>query len=207
MRERWQQLCARIGRGDPHGSLWFALESLYRNPPRAYHDLSHVGACLALLDEFRSLAVDPDSVEFALFMHDSVYVPGSPDNELRSAHIAEAFLSWLRASPPRIETTAHLIRVTDHRSATRGPDEDLIVDLDMAILGSPEPAYDAYAGAIRREFAQVPEPEFIAGRTRFLESVRTRPAIFRTARVRDQLDARARVNIARELARLARDAD
>lgn len=207
MRERWSQLCSRIGRGDALGSLWFALDALYRHPPRAYHNLAHVGACLALLDELRPPPEAPDAVEFALFLHDSVYEPGAADNESRSAQVAEAFMSWLNAPASSIDAVTRLIRVTDHRTATQGKDDDLIVDVDMAILGSPAREYDAYAAAIRSEFAHVPLSQFNAGRRRFLQSVRDRPAIFRTERFRQRFEASARANIDRELSRLSRAGD
>jgi predicted metal-dependent HD superfamily phosphohydrolase len=203
MRERWSQLCSRIGRGDALGALWFALDALYRHPPRAYHNLAHVGACLALLDELRPPMETPDAVEFALFLHDSVYEPGSADNEKRSAQVAEAFMSWLRVPAAGIETVTRLIRVTDHRTATHGPDDNLVVDVDMAILGSPAHEYDAYAAAVRAEFAHVPLPQFNAGRAGFLQAVRDRPAIFRTERFRRRFEGPARANIDREFARLS----
>src|SRR5678816_399728 len=87
MRERWMVLCARIGRGDAD-TLFALLESQYTHPPRAYHSLQHVSACLSMLDGCRGLALHADELEFALWLHDCVYIPQRKDNEERSAAVA-----------------------------------------------------------------------------------------------------------------------
>ncbi len=203
MRDRWLQLCARLGRGDADDSLWFCLESLYRHPARAYHTLDHVGACLTLLDEFHTQAASPDDVEFAIFLHDCVYVPGRADNETRSARISEAFLTALGAGATRVRVGGDLVRITDHATPPATPDQALIVDLDMAVLGSGGDVYEAYAHGIRREYGHVPDDQFRSGRGEFLRAILRRPVIFRTNAVRARFEVSARANIERELARLS----
>ncbi len=199
MRDRWIALCRRIGGGGDAEALFILLEGLYANPPRAYHNLGHIAACLGVLDRHRGLATDPDSVEFALWLHDCVYEPMRKDNEERSARTAALFARELHAPAGFADALASLIDATRHTGAALACDAALVADIDMSILASPAAEYDAYAGAIRREYALVPDAEYRAGRAAFLQGLLGGRAIFHTAMLKSMSEAAARENIAREL--------
>lgn len=73
----------------------------------------------------------------------------------------------------------------------------------MAIVGAAPDAFDRYDAAIRREYAAVPADAYRAGRRAFLASVLARPRIFFSALLHDRLDAAARANLARAIARVS----
>jgi len=89
------------------------------------------------------------------------------------------------------------------RHATAAPasaDEALLVDIDLAILGADAARFAQYQAQIRREYAHVAEPEFRDGRSAVLAGLLARDPIYRTPRLRDELEARARTNLALAIA-------
>jgi predicted metal-dependent HD superfamily phosphohydrolase len=69
-------------------------------------------------------------------------------------------------------------------------------------LGAEPARYDAYAAAIRREFAHVPDREYRVGRSRVLSQFAARAVIYPDAGFAAIYHRRARENLARELASL-----
>jgi predicted metal-dependent HD superfamily phosphohydrolase len=202
MRDRWTQLCRRLGAAGDPDLLFELLSALYSHPPRAYHNLGHISACLAAHDDVRDAAADADAVEFALWLHDAVYFPGRPDNETRSADVADMCLIHLRAEPRRVAPVRGLILATRHTGAPLQGDAALVADIDMSILAAPPEAYARYATAIRAEYADLDDDAFHAGRAAFLRKLLARPALFYSDLLHQRLEDRGRRNVADEVARL-----
>jgi predicted metal-dependent HD superfamily phosphohydrolase len=96
-----------------------------------------------------------------------------------------------------------LIRATrTHHADTDDADASVLLDADLCILGADEAVYDAYARAIRQEYAWVPDDEFRQGRTRVLQGFLQREQLFRLERMRRQYEERAKQNLMREIASL-----
>ena len=57
----------------------------------------------------------------------------------------------------------------------------VLLDADLAILGSSPTTYDAYVAAVRAEYADVGDDEWRAGRTGVLEGFGNREILFVTA--------------------------
>jgi len=86
------------------------------------------------------------------------------------------------------------------------PDDRLgaiLISIDLSILGAAPARYDAYAAAIRKEFAHVPDGDYRAGRARVLSQFAARPVIFPDPIFAARYDRLARDNLARELASLS----
>ncbi|MDQ2686612.1 MAG: hypothetical protein M3Y28_01965, partial [Armatimonadota bacterium] len=77
----------------------------------------------------------------------------------------------------------------------------LLLDADLAILGAPETDYNAYAQAIRREYAWVPDVHYRQGRRRVLETFLQRPRLYLTPSF-EPLEEQARANLRHERERL-----
>ena len=183
------------------------LAAFYRASDRHYHDLSHIEAMLALAGEHADLIADPGAVEAAIWFHDAILDTRAGDNEARSARLAETWLEG-RAEPRRIGSVAAMIEATASHAVPPAASPALhgdiaaLLDFDLAILGAPPPAFDAYEAAVRREYDWVADDAWKAGRAAVLQRFLDRPFIYATARFRDLLEAPARSNIARSLARL-----
>jgi predicted metal-dependent HD superfamily phosphohydrolase len=197
---RWADLLARCAvapaRAEAQRS---ALVAAYGEPHRVHHRLEHVAHLLA---ELETVPVSEPAVAWAAWFHDAVYVPGRPDNEARSAARAREALGALGLAhlAPRVE--ALVLATRDHRADPADAAAALFVDADLAILGAAPDAYRAYAEAVRAEFRAVPRWLFDRGRRRFLAAQLARPAVFLTPHFRVRHEARARENLAAELARL-----
>ena len=186
-------------------ALKAALGARYATAGRHYHGIAHVEALLALARTCR--LCDPRAVEAAIWFHDAIYDSRRGDNERRSADLAREMLAG-RIDARRLERIATMIEATaaheppvfDDERASR--DAALFLDMDLSILGSDPQAFDAYEDAVRREYGWVGEDDWKAGRGAVMKTFLARPRIFHTEEFR-RLEAPARENIARSLARLA----
>ncbi|WP_419696912.1 hypothetical protein ACN2CC_16785 [Mesorhizobium muleiense] len=180
------------------------LSALYEAEGRHYHNLGHIEAMLALANDYKASLHDPTAVEAAIWFHDAIYDSRAKDNEARSAVLAEKKLAG-RTDTQRLgritamisATATHELLQFDDENAAR--DAALFLDMDLAILGAPPDAFDAYEQAVRREYGWVEEPMWRAGRSAVLKSFLARPHIFHTEEFRQRFEAQARQNMARSL--------
>ncbi|MBI2482412.1 MAG: hypothetical protein HYV76_02540 [Candidatus Vogelbacteria bacterium] len=100
------------------------------------------------------------------------------------------------------QSVANFITATKHTSAPTNPDVQLLVDVDLSILGQSEDKFDEYERQVRKEYEWVAENAFVAGRSAILKSFLDRPTIYSTQFFRNKYEAQTRRNIARSLARL-----
>lgn len=192
---RWKSAWRALGAA-PNDTLHAELLARYAEPHRAYHTQQHLAECLALLDEVRGLAERPSEIEIALWFHDAVYDVHRHDNEAVSASWASTALLDAGAPVDVAERVAALVLATRHSVAPATPDEQLLVDIDLAILGAASARFAEYEAQIRREYAFVPRPVFDDKRGAILAGFLARPALYATAALRDRFEAAARRNLA-----------
>lgn len=200
-RQSWSRAWGGIGTATDGGPLHGALLAAYREPQRKYHTLQHLGECLGLFEAHRSLASAPAEVELGLWFHDAVYEVKASDNEVRSAEWARDEVIAGGAAMAVAERMRSLVLVTRHTGVPATPDEQLLVDIDLAILGASEPRFAEYERQIREEYAYVPEALFRARRGSILRSFLDRERIFGTPHFHAELEARARANLTLAIAR------
>jgi predicted metal-dependent HD superfamily phosphohydrolase len=187
------------------------LRARYAEPHRAYHDQTHVDALLALLAEVRGGLHDAAAIELAIWYHDAIYDPARTDNETRSAVLLRTDLASL-ADPLLLARAETLVLATATHTLPTDADPELasdcatFLDMDLSILGAPEPAFRRYDAAIRREYAAVPDADYRAGRSRVLRGLLARPRLYLTGHFQARFDAPARCNLAAALAALSSDA-
>ncbi len=212
LQERFSRLCIRLGHPD-EADPWFAiLDALHAHPARGYHNLVHIGECLAELDACRSLAIDPDLVEVAIWTHDCIYVPGSKDNETRSAEIGMRLATVLEPLPPHVsstikwsaDTVRQLIMATLHAPEPLQGDAALIADIDLSGLALPWDKFAMKSSLIREEFSFVPDDAYRQGRSAFLRGMLAREKIFRLPWFVERYEAAARENLAKSIEMLSR---
>ena len=171
----------------------------YSEPHRHYHTTKHLLQVLTMIDK---LADDHDLflVRLAAWYHDAVYAiqPGQVSNEEASARLALRELSWVGLEQEDLNQVARLVRLTEtHLPGPRDPEGELLCDADLAILAADPADYSDYVAAVRAEYAQVPEEEFLAGRLAVLTDLNDRD-VFRTAKGR-HLTSAARANLGTEI--------
>jgi len=176
-----------------------ALIAAYSAPGRHYHNLAHIQDCLAALARVDGLSeTEHEALSEAIWWHDVVYDPTRADNEELSAQLAEAHVG-----PDIAREVGRLIRLTKtHQVEPADRLGAILISIDLSILGAEPARYDAYAAAIRKEYAHVPENDYREGRAGVLRQFAARPFIFPDAGFAEMYDRQARENLARELAAL-----
>ena len=197
----WHRAWPALGAAGDGSAVRDVLLAAYREPDRHYHTLQHLRECIECLAACGGLAERPAEVEIALWFHDAVHDVHRHDNERRSADRARAALAAAGVGADVVTRIDALVMATRHATATpTAADEQLLVDIDLAILGADAARFAEYQTQIRREYAHVPAAEFRARRSAVLASFLARDPIYRTPRLRDALEARARTNLALAIA-------
>ena len=199
MEKRWLGLWKRMGAKGDGNRVYAELAACYNEPHRAYHTLAHIKHCFKELEYVRHLAENQNAVEMALWFHDAVYDTKAKDNEEKSAELARRVTQTISLSARFGKCVADLILATKHEELPTNPDAQLVVDIDLAVLGLPERTFDENTRKIRKEYAWVSEDAFVAGRSKILKSFLERPHIYLTRFFRKKYEARARHNIERYL--------
>lgn len=197
----WDPL-GKVRLKDLQGKLVAELGAAYSQPHRRYHTVAHVETCLEELAGVEEYAVRVEEVRWALLFHDAVYDPRRHDNEARSAHWACSVMEQLGRPEDEQARIRDMILATAHSGEPRAPDEALVIDIDLSILGAGEAEFDDYDRAIRGEYAWVPDDGYRKARAKVLESFLARESIYRTRPYRERCEQAARANIARALAQL-----
>lgn len=182
-----------------------ALEAAYAEPHRRYHTRLHIEDCLAKLAAVPDLSeAERRVMAWAIWWHDAVYDPARGDNEMASAEFARRDLPSLGATTAEADEVARLILLTKGHTVASGDRLGaLMISIDLSILGAEPATYDAYAEAIRQEYAHVPDAAFRAGRGRVLEGFLKSPMIFADPTFNATYEIRARQNLGREIRALA----
>ena len=191
-----------LGCTEGDDALFDRLVAAWSEPQRHYHTLQHLRECLALLDDVRAQAVHPAEVELALWFHDAVYEPARHDNEERSADWAREAMQAAGVADAAAQRVHALVMDTCHAQPPCGADAQLLVDIDLSILGAPAQRFDESDAQIRREYAHVDEDDWRRGRARVLRGFLERPAIYTTPGFHAAREAQARANLQRALERL-----
>ncbi|WP_128003647.1 HD domain-containing protein [Piscinibacter defluvii] len=197
LRRSWSRIAAAFSAALEHSSLRENLTSRYAEPRRSYHTLQHLEECLTWFEASAHLAAQPQEVEAALWFHDAVYEPRAPGNEDLSASLAETSLVAAGASHEAARRVAALVLVTKHTALPASPDEQLLVDIDLCILGASAPRFAEYEQQVRAEYEFVPEAVFKQKRSAILRSFLARPRIYGTEFFYSRLEQQARINLAR----------
>lgn len=177
---RWCKLWQQVGAKSAPEPLFEQLVAAYSEPHRAYHTLAHLEDCFTKWEPARSLAHQPNTIELALYFHDVVYDPRASDNEERSAALAVQWLQRGQVSQSLVEAVRQLILATKHQTTPKDEGTALLVDIDLAILGSPIADFDRYEANIRYEYNWVSEAVYRAKRADLLERFLDRPRLFQT---------------------------
>lgn len=197
----WQRMWEELGAQGSQQALFNQLIAAYSERHRHYHTLQHLRECLQSFEAARTLAQRPAEVELALWFHDAVYDVHRDDNEERSAEWAAMAVRNAGLQDAVAQRVHALVMATKHKALPAGIDAQVLVDVDLAILGAAEARFDESDMQIRREYAHVPEATFREGRCRVLRSFLERPRLYATEAFHQALEERARRNLARAIAR------
>jgi predicted metal-dependent HD superfamily phosphohydrolase len=196
VRRIWDDAVRTLGGAPDAGDLM----ERYAEPHRTYHNAFHVVSVVrdssALADVYAFTAEERAILALAACAHDVIYDSKPGDDERASA-------AWARERLAGVEEE-HVARVESLVLATITHSSDdplahVLLDADLAILGSEPEHYERYSQAVRREYSQYDDDAWRSGRTRVLQTLLDREDLFVTEPARRLWDDAARSNLAREL--------
>ncbi|MDR1968482.1 MAG: N-methyl-D-aspartate receptor NMDAR2C subunit [Burkholderiaceae bacterium] len=190
----WNRAWASLGLR-PSDGLFDNLIQAYSEPHRHYHTGQHLEECIAHLEAAHELAHQLGEVEIALWFHDSIYEPQAKNNELRSAEWAVASLRQANASTTVQERVRDLVMATCHEAVPNEPDHQLLVDIDLAILGSLPTRFAEYDQQVKSEYSWVPNLLYSMKRKEILKGFLARQNIYSTSYFRQRYESQARENL------------
>lgn len=199
----WNRDWTDLGAASGDTQLHRQVIACWSEDHRRYHTLQHLRECLETFEAVRGHAARPGEVAVALWFHDAFYEPRRGDNEARSADWARACV--LKAGCPQATASrVHaLVMATCHDVMPEDPDAQLLVDVDLSILGADAERFDESDRQVREEYAHVSDEQYRLGRRAVLNKFLQRPRIYCTAHFHAALETRARENLERAFARLA----
>ncbi|MFI6098236.1 hypothetical protein ACIA8G_21970 [Lentzea sp. NPDC051213] len=196
MRRIWDDAVRALGGAPDSGDLM----ERYAEPHRSYHNTFHVAAVvrdsLVLADAFAFTSAERAVLTLAACAHDVIY-DGKPGEDERAS------AAWARERLAGLEEE-HVARVESLVLATITHSSDdplahVMLDADLAILGSEPALYERYSVAVRQEYSRYDDEIWRAGRAKVLKTLLDRPDLYVTEPARELWDAAARANLAREL--------
>jgi predicted metal-dependent HD superfamily phosphohydrolase len=204
----FQRAVDQLG-GGCAADLHAKLITAWSEPHRHYHSLQHLEEGLVLIYRWTAPLLKAGSLNetalaglvLAWWFHDAVYDPRGNQNEEQSAALAEAELQKVGARLSWSVLLARMVQATDHRVQQPAGDlmTDLLLDVDLAILGAPAARFNEYEAQVRKEYAWVEEGAYQEGRSKVMAHFRAlahaEPSLlYRTAAGRTLL-AQARANL------------
>ncbi|HEV7266642.1 MAG TPA: hypothetical protein VGN83_17225 [Falsiroseomonas sp.] len=182
------------------------LQRRYAEPHRTWHRWPRVTEMLEQTADVAGAIADRQAFILAALFHRAVFDRRVPDSAARSIALMREMVPG--TPKPRMARAAALIQALARQDlpetgdpSLRG-DASLMLDMDRAVLGAPEAAFEAHEAAFRREFAHLGDDAYAAGRSGALQMLLWRERIFHTDRYFLERERRARGNVTRLLKRL-----
>lgn len=179
-------------------TCWNEIESCYSENTRHYHNLSHLNYLFLKLEDYKSIVKDTDTLMYSIFYHDLVYNPKRNDNELKSANLAKKRLVELGLPLEKVENCFLQIMATKEHTDAVDKDTQILLDMDLGILGEPDEQYQVYIKNIRKEYSMYPNLLYNAGRKKVLKHFLEMSTIYKTKEFQLQYEKRAKRNLLSE---------
>jgi predicted metal-dependent HD superfamily phosphohydrolase len=187
------------------------IQDNYTKPGRFYHNQKHIEDLFNKASSMKSVFEHYDDVILAIIFHDLVY-DEKGNNESRSVELCSDFLSKYKFIPFRINKINKMILATSKHHLTNDKDTNLLIDLDLSVLGSDSQTFDNYCKNIYSEYYYFysQEPNFnenlfnlnyLENRIKILKSFNKRSNIYLTKQFR-HLEEKAKQNLTNEILKL-----
>ncbi|THJ68662.1 DUF4031 domain-containing protein [Arthrobacter echini] len=185
-------------------ALGHELLDRWDEPDRSYHTRTHLLAVLEALDGLLTDDDDAarDQILLAAWFHDAVYRGVAGDDERASAELARDRLQARLGADATAEVERLILLTRSHDPAPEDRSGQLLCDADLSVLGGTPPEYERYRTAVRREYAHIPDEEFVLGRAAVLRRLLALDPLFSTKAAQDRWAEQARLNLTAELASL-----
>jgi predicted metal-dependent HD superfamily phosphohydrolase len=195
LEQSWARAWSGMGLAGNGQEIRQRLLAAWSEPHRKYHTLQHLSECVVALEQVKTLTPHIAEIEFALWFHDAVYDVKRSDNEVRSAEWAGSTLENAGATMESANLVHDLVMVTKHDGLPRTLDEQILLDVDLSILGADEQRFAEFESQVREEYSFVPGFLFRMKRKSILRTFLEREHIYSTPHFRERLEDTARRNL------------
>jgi predicted metal-dependent HD superfamily phosphohydrolase len=201
---RFQESVTILGGGNAQ-DLHSRLLTAWAEPARRYHTQQHLEEGLTLADIWGEQLSRHEKAELDLgfWLHDAILDPRGTENERKSADMARAELAKLGIHEQTPERIAALVMATAHGTPVPAGDYvvDLLLDIDLAIIGAPAARFAQYEAQVRDEYSFVDDAAYQVGRGKVMGHFRAMAfnepsTLYRTV-YGSTLLPQARVNLAK----------
>lgn len=212
----WSRACAEAGAtASPERirQVGEALLARWCDPARRFHDLRHLADVLNRVDELVEETHEPALVRLAAWYHGAIfdaetkaaYEARGGENETASAVLAHEQLLALGVPERAAHRVAQLVTaLLRHAPDPADFDCAVLCDADLGMLAAEPQRYKAYLADVRKEYAHIPDRDFVRARVAILTRLLERRALFSSPLGAAWEDA-ARQNVQGELVRLRKE--
>jgi len=201
LKQRFLELMKKYSEDEIYNKkCWKEIEEYYTSKSRYYHNLDHLTNLFIEIDEVKDQITDIDSLSFVVYYHDIIYKPTKSDNEHQSALVLKESLS--KTSFSNINKCMTIIEHTKEHQLTKDKDTNLLLDMDLSILGQKKEVYIEYINNIRKEYKIYPDFMYHKGRKKVLKNLLSTNSIYKTTHFKKKYEKQAKENLRFELARL-----
>lgn len=153
------------------------------------------------IENFKNEITNIEDLKLAIWYHDIIYKSTKKDNEEKSAFFSENRLKSIDFNKKRLEIIKKLIISTKKHQLIliENKDNDILLDLDLSILGSNWKTYQQYIKNIRKEYKIYPNFMYNPTRKKVLKHFLNRENLYFTERFQNQFENQARKNIEKEI--------
>lgn len=179
-----------------------SLDNRYNEPWRAYHNRLHITELqehLFAAEQDAVIIQDGAAALAFVLWHDAIYDPMAPHgrNETLSAQLCSHEFGKIAGATSVFRAVDAIMATISHSLEGEGgnPDTPLLLDCDLAILGSDPERFAEYDAAIRTEYQHIPDETYIAKRREVLSHFLKRERLFLTDWAHSRWEERARENL------------
>lgn len=178
-------------------ACWTEIHKNYSARSRYYHNLQHITSMIEELYKLESEIEDLDTLLFSIYYHDIIYKSTKSDNEYQSALLFEKRIA--KTSFLHLEKCKTQIEATKEHKLSNDSDTNLLIDLDLSVLGKSPEEYIKYSENIRKEYNIYPDFMYKKGRKKVLEHFLNKDSIFKTEYFINRYEQQAINNLKTEL--------
>lgn len=202
IKEKFLNLIRKYSDNEKFNSeCWNEIEYNYSSKSRHYHNLIHLKNMISELDKVESKIKNLDNLLFSIFYHDIIYKPTKSNNEYQSALIFEKRIS--QTSFKNLNECISQIIATKEHKLSDDNDTNILLDIDLSILGGNPIKYKEYCKNIRKEYLIYPDFIYRKGRQKVLEHILKSNSIYKTEVFKQEYESQAKENLILELDQLS----
>lgn len=202
IKEKFLNLIRKYSENEDYNlECWNEVENNYSVKSRHYHNLEHLKNMLSELDKIQSEVKDIDCLLFAIYYHDIIYKPNKSNNEYQSAITFKNRID--KTSFDKLNECMSQIEATKEHKISDNYDTNILLDLDLSILGKSSKEYKTYSENIRKEYQIYPDFMYRKGRKKVLKNILELNFIYKTDYFKQLYENQARENLKLELKQLS----